>query len=397
MATLEKIKMVYDSLGYSEETQTKQFKLINNLVAKKPKEFVGKKSTGMGMIFDDNVNSYPCLVINDSDATMARKLLASDADTFEFNIPSSGVPEVFTTVWTNRVIKQMLKLLTINEVADPWQQGSFGTMNIQIPVQTISGYAQPYSDNSMNGNTSVNYNWINRRVGYFEQSISYGDMQQAQFGLAKMDYVSDLRNAMTETVAQEQNDIAFSGYQGIPDTDLPHIYGVINDPNLNAFITLPDDGEDPTLNPSTEWRYKTFEEQVRDFILMATQLSTQGGGRLTSQSSGVLALPTTAEPATNKANMYGKTFTSYLKENYPNIRIVTVPNFDATLTGLSDTVGMLMLDTDDGQKPFSELYTIKWQGHRPVPLASSISEKISYGVGGSICKYPLLVVSVTGI
>ena len=329
--------------------------------------------------------------------------MAHDADAYAFNIPSSGIPAVFTTIWTTRMVEQLYKAMTLHKLAGSWQQGAPGVQNVMIPTIGYNGSVEPYSDFSMNGNTSINTDWVNKPIAYFQQALTWGDMQQAQYGLAKIDYVARMREAMAIAVAQFQNDIGFNGYTGIPSGNQPFISGILNDPGLQPAITLPADGQIPgTLTPTTSWNGKDFNQIVRDFRLFVNAVFAQSAGNVDLQTRGVFALPPSVYASLTTPNPISSvSVAQYLKEVFPNIELVQCPNFEAlmntTAVTPNQTVGMLILDHPNGEKAFDELFVIKWQGHRPVPMASSVSEKISYGLGGAFLKYPFLVSYAFGI
>lgn len=367
-------------------------------------------SRGGGIWFGNGeATSLPVIAKDSHEQKQLVKIMASDAsylqdaDTSVFNLTSSGVPQALTTVWTSRMIEQLYKKMTLKLIAGDWQQGAPGVTDVKIPVMAFAGAADVYDDFSMNGKTSVNVNWVSRQIGYFEQVLNWGEMQQAQFGLAKIDYANRLREAMTISVSQQQNDIGFQGYTGVPNTDQPQLYGVLNEPNLNAAVTLPADGVIPgTLTPTISWMGKDFNQICRDIRLIIAQALAQCEGQINLNTKGVFGLPPSSFAALSTPNpISSQTVIEFLKGAYPNIEFVQIPNFEASMvvSGVTtnQTVGMLLFAHPNGEMPYDELFVTKWQGHRPMPMASAISEKISYGLGGVILKYPFLVVYTYGI
>ena len=345
----------------------------------------------------------PIVVKDVEEANVLMQNLMGDADTYQFNIPSSGVPQPMTTIWTSRQIEMLYKKRTLDLLAGGWQQGAPGVTDIKIPVKQYAGFDAAYSDLSMGGTTSVNYNWVPRQIMYREISLNYGEMQQAQFSLAKIGYVNELREANTEIVAQIQNDIGFNGFNGIPSADLPHIWGIINEPNLNSALTLPNDGVNPQTGASTTaWMGKDFLQIARDFKLIIAQAMTQAEGWATVRTPGVFGVPPSVYAALTAPNSLGdRTVLEFLNKAFPNIAFEAIPNFESAMNIVSatpgQTVGMLLLRHPNGEMPFDEIFVSKWIGHRPVAMSSSMNEKVSYGLGGAFLKYPFLVVQVFGI
>ena len=392
------VKALYTKIGLSDAEQQERFSQINMMTRQNSKQDGDRKA--FGMIFDHdpmygNVsNDIPLLAKDKSEATRMR--MAMDADP-QFNIPSSGVPQVFTTIWTNKAVKQLFKATTASELTSPWQQGAPGVQEIQIPVEAFAGDIEPYSDFTMGGNNSANFNWVGRPVGYFQTSLTYGDMQQAQFGLAKIDYAAKKREAQAVNVSQWQNDLNFNGYTGVPGGQSPRIFGILNEPNLNAAFTLPADGVIPgTATNTTSWIGKDFVQITRDIRLFFEGVITGSQGLVSYDTPAILGVPPSAYIALSTPNAIGSmSVAEFIKTTYPALKVVQIPNFETELAG--QTVGMLIMDHPTEGKPYSELFVTKWMGHRPVPMSTSVSEKVSFGMGGVVLKYPFLVSHCYGI
>lgn len=399
------IEILYQMAGMSSDAISKRFEQAQRLIHANSIGARTGKGGGVylaGDSWNDEGSAMPIIAKDIAEADALVNTL-KDSDTYQFNIPSSGIPQPLTTIWTSRMIEMLYKTRTLNEIAGAWQQGAPGVTDIKIPVMQYSGVADVYSDLSMNGSTSLNFNWVSRQIAYFEQSIVYGELQQAQFGLIKIDYSNRLREATAEIIAQAQNDIGFQGYTGIPSTSQPHIFGILNEPNLNAAISLPNDGVIPgTSTSTTAWMGKDFNQIVRDFRLIIAQALSQAEGHATLKTKGKFGLPPSSFAALTTPNPISSvTVLQYMKEAYPNIEFVMIPNFEASMvttgTTTNQTVGMLLFQHPNGEMPYDELFVTKWQGHRPVPMGSAINEKISYALGGALLKYPFLVTYCYGI
>lgn len=370
------------------------------------------KSGGGALMATDSQgrNGYiPFVVHDEAESRIAQKamenlgMFATDSDTASFNIPSSGVPLPLLTIWTTRMIEQLYKKVTLSQLTGSWQQGAPGAQEVKIPIIAYDGDVAIYDDYSMNGNTSINVNWATRSIAYFEQTLGWGDMQQAQFSMAKIDYVAKLREAGAITASQFQNDLGFNGYTGVAAGEKPQLTGILNDLNLNDAISLPADGQIPgTITPTTAWSGKDFNQIVRDVRLLVQQVINQSEGQVSNQSKFVLVIPPSADASLETPNpLSSKAVETFLREVYKNIEIVVTPNFQSEMvtTGAQtqQSVVMVLFQHPNGEMPYDELFVTKWQSHRPMPMASAISEKISYGLGGTILKYPFLVSYAYGV
>lgn len=401
---------LYQAIGLNQAQIDSRFRQAAMLTKQNGYKSFDKTGGGLQVAYDtmSGTSLAPIIAKDQAEASLIRQAYESLGgraadDTYAFNIPSSGVPLPLLTIWTTRMIEQLYKTMTLSKLAGSWQQGAPGVQEIKIPTIQFAGQVGIYDDMSMNGGTSINTNWVTRNIAYFEESLVWGDMQQAQYGIAKIDYANKLREAMTITISQFQNDLGFQGYTGIPAADNPHLFGILNEPNLNAAVTLPVDGQVPgTLTPTAAWTGKDFNQLCRDFRLLVGQVLQQAEGHVDLNTKGIMGLPPSAFVALSTPNpLSSVTFIEFLKDAYPNIEIVQVPNFEASMvtTGVTtgQTVVMLLFQHPNGEMPYDELFVTKWQGHRPIPQASSISEKVSFGLGGVILKYPLLVTYAYGV
>lgn len=405
------IKALYADMGLTQaaiNSRISQGAMLSNM---NPAYSLTGKGGGVSMAYDaqSGLASRPIVVHDLAEASALRQAVenrmprAMDDDTYAFNIPSNGVPLPLLTIWTTRSIEQIYKKTTLSRLTGSWQQGAPGVMEIKIPTIGLDGRVDIYDDYSMNGATSLNTNWITRNIGYFEETMGWGTMQAAQYGLAKIDYTNRLRETMAITIAQFQNDLGFQGYLGIPSTNAPMLWGILNEPNLNAAISLPADGQTPgTLTPTTAWQGKSYSQILRDVQLLVAQVMLQALGHINIDSPFIMALPPSAAAYLTTSTVYGVTVAEQLKKMFSGIEIVSTPNFEASLVlsgaETNQTVIMLLFKNDEnGEMPYDELFVTKWQGHRPVPMSSSVSEKISMGLGGVFLKYPLYVSYAYGV
>lgn len=231
--------------------------------------------------------------------------------------------------------------------------------------------------------------------------MGWGTLQEAQFSLAKIPYVNKLREAMAINIAQFQNDLGFQGYTGIPDTNQPMLWGILNEPNLNPAISLPADGQIPgTLTPTTAWYGKDYSQIIRDIQLLVKQVLEQAAGNATTEDRFILAIPPSAEVALLTSTPYGVTVKEQLRKMFPRIEFVITANFEADLVTTGEETGetvVMVLFEYKGQTPYRDLFVTKLQGHRPHTLPSAIIEKMAMALAGTMLPYPTFVSHAYGV
>jgi len=401
---LNVFKNAYSKIGLAEDGIKERIKQVNSLAKQNPSNSLTGKGGGVCVATD----RLPLFATDWEEASALSDVLAPtsramDVDTYNFNIPSNGVPLPLLTIWTTRMIQEIFKVPTLSQLTAPWQQGAPGVMEIKIPTVGYDGSPDIYDDFSAAGNNSINTNWVTRQIAYFEDTLGWGEMQQAQYGMAKIDYVSQQREGMAIIVSQFQNDLGFQGYTGIPNTDQPMLWGILNEPNLNPAIMLPNDGQVPgTLIPTTAWSGKDYSQILRDVQLLVEQVLFQALGNATTSSRFILAIPPSADAALMTSTTFGKTVKEQLIKMFPKIEFVVVPNFEASFvtTGqqTDQTVVMVLFaNNKTGEMPYSELFVTKWQSHRPFYMPTSVTEKMSFGLGGVILKWPMFVSFAYGV
>ncbi len=392
---------IFSRMGLSESEINKRLmtsRLLTNTNSIGADSAICKSGKGVGCGFDlMNGATYfaPVVVADDMEARAFRSLLV-DADTAVFNPASSGAPLPLLTIWTNKQIHQIFKAMKLKALAGDFQQGTFGVRQIKVPVIGAVGSVVPYDDLSMNGDNDYNVTYVTRNIAYFETSLNYGELEIAEWSLSKLDAVGMKRNARdTVTIPQFQNDLGFNGYSAV---SYPAIYGILNEPDLNPFITLPADGTIPgTTTKTTAWSGKDYSQILRDIQLLWNDVLLRSLGKVDTNSKAKLCYPPSVEAALLTSTVFGITVKEQLKKQYPGLEFVSVPNFEASLNSSNQTVVMLLLENPaTGEMPFQELFTIKYMAHRPVPMASSMAEKVSMGLGGVMLFYPLYVSGAYG-
>lgn len=386
---------VFSRMGLSQDEINKRLmtgRLLSNTNSIGADASICRSGKGVGCNLDvANGASYfsPIVVADDMEARAFRACLADDS--VAFNLPSSGAPLPLLTIWTNKQVHQIFKAMKLKAVAGDFQQGTFGTRQIKVPVIGAVGTVVPYDDLSMNGDNAYNVTYVTRNIAYFESSLSYGELEVAEWSISKLDAIGMKRNARdTVTIPQFQNDLGFNGYTAV---NYPAIYGVLNEPDLSPAITLPADGTIPgTTTKTTAWTGKDYSQILRDVQLLWSDILLRSLGTVNTNSKAKLCYPPSVEAALLTSTVFGVTVKEQLKKQYPNMEMESIPNFEAALNSSTQTVVMLMLENPDtGEMPYQELFSVKYMAHRPIPMASSMAEKVSMGLGGVMLFYPIYV------
>lgn len=351
-----------------------------------------KLTVGMG-IYDDGFYGDISNNIIIAENVQHAKQIYDDA----YSITSQGVPTFLTTIWTNKFFTAITRKTVFNEVSHPFQQGAWGILsNIKVPTLSHAGNYALYSDFGMQGNSSINLNYVDRQVVSFERSIIYGDMAIARMSVAKIDYMAKLREGVATQIKLHADAIGFFGYSANMK-----IYGLLNDPSLNQSINASAKAGAGSNIPNTLWQYATYFEIIADIISLRQEITSRAGGQDDDDALCYLLLPPSVWQYLNTPNPLGtNTVRKWINNEYPNMKIIKAPLLQGTGTPIGSTtpnLGVLIFDKLAGQECLQEAYVTLYQSHGVKRENSSYSEKISYTLGGAIITNAIGIQIMQGI
>lgn len=310
-----------------------------------------------------------------------------------YSITSQGVPSYLTTVWTNKFYEVVTRKTIFEEISHSFQQGMLGITNIKIPTISYASNYSLYSDLGAQGDTSINLNWVDRQVVYFERLLVYGDMSVAQMSLGKIDYIGELRAGVMRQIKLHQDAIGFFGYSANMN-----IYGLLNDPSLYPTITA---GQKSAGGGSTLWQYGTFFENIADVISLRQAITSRAGGNDDDDVVMHLLVATSAWQYLMITSPLGNiTVKDWIQAQYPKMKIHKAPLLQGTGNPIgSATPNLLVLVYEKlaGQECLLNSFVTLYNSHGVHRQISSFQEKISYGLGGAITVNAIGIQIMRGI
>lgn len=332
-----------------------------------------------GFMAYDDVNGQ--VVVN---AKRTAAQLAMDATL----TPNVGIPAALSTFLSPEVVSVLVSPNNATKLAVETKHGDFTTDFFQFPVEEITGGVQPYSDFDHAVSTDVNYNYPSRENFRFQTSIKFGDLEVAKAAVAKISLVARKQRAAASTIAKAANRFYLFGVQG------KALYGLLNDPNLNATISP------IAVNGNSTWAAKTSADAgnsanlvYADINKLVNELSTKAGGYFDANAPMVLGVSNAKFQYLSMANTYGVTALQLIKANYPNMAVEQVPELS---TPAGDML-FLTLREVDGVSVAEAAYSEKYVLGRLVAHETSFSQKASAGTYGAVIKQPAFIATMTGI
>jgi uncharacterized protein YoaH (UPF0181 family) len=311
--------------------------------------------------------------------------------------PNSAVPALLTTTIDPDVFRI---LFSPNKAAEALggevKRGGWLDDLIFFPVVEATGEVASYGDYNEQGNAGINVNWPARQNYLFQVIKEYGEREVERGGLARVNWVSEIDRAAALTISKFLNLAYIFGIQGLQN------FGMANDPNTNAALT-------PTIKAAggVEWILNgvinaTANEIYLDLQSLFHQMVLQTGGLVEIDSDMVLLMSPGSAIAMTATNSFGVNVGDLLLKNFPNITIITVPQYAARSNimpqGVSAGEFVQLIATEiEGQKTAFPAYSERMRAHPVIRARSSFSQKVSAGVWGTVVRAPAAIVSMIGV
>jgi hypothetical protein len=298
--------------------------------------------------------------------------------------PNATVPAYMRTYANPRIIEVLTAERAYRKIAPEVKNGDFTTAFTQFRSIEFTGDTTPYGDYDGNGVSGVNTAFPVREQYRFQTTIKVGDLEQKMNAEAKIDLFAEKQKSAAINIDIAFNKYALYGVAG------KAVYGLLNDPSLNAAIT-------PIVVNSTQtkWEDKTANQEMNDLNKLVASLYTQAAGHIDDSTRTKLLVSPATLAAMNKLNDYGVSVKKMIADTYPNMTIVVVPElYNATL---ETSTMVLLADEILGQPTVEFGYADKYYAHEIVRDLSSWKQKVSAGTYGAIVQLPFAIGSMTGI
>ena len=324
----------------------------------------------------------------DYDATV--KAMARDA---ALQTPVSvGVPSVFTTFIDPQVVPILFAAQNATKIFGEERKGDWTDNFFTFPVEEYAGNVTPYSDFAENVSTDVNVEYPTRENFLFQTVIKYGDREVGLAAKAKLNVVSSKQQASAYVMAMAHNKFALYGVEG------KKVYGLLNDPNLNASISPISITTGSTANSTWTAKCAAQPEKTANIVYndinkLWAEISKNNGGLVDQNSRIILAVSNTRAPYLTEPNSFGLTAMTMLKQSFPNIEVVQLPELTTTAGEMLYMTVPDLFGIETGICAFSEKYFLG----RVVPEMSSYKQKVVGGTWGAVIRRPSLVATMLGV
>lgn len=308
--------------------------------------------------------------------------LALDAQPTTVTAQNVGIPAYLANLLDPKAVRVLVAPMKAAQIATEAKKGDWTTVTAQFAVVESTGEVSSYGDYNNNGSAGSNYNWVPRQSYHFQTITQYGDRETEMFGLAQINYVSDLNYSSALLLSKFMNSTYLYGVQGLQN------FGLLNDPSLPTPITA-----GTKAAGGTTWAVALAVEIFNDVLALYTQLQTQMQGLVDRDTPMTLALSPIIEPYLGRVTSYTlASVRQAIKENWPNLKIITAPEYNTA----GGELMQLYVDEFEGDKTAITAFTEKMRAGRVVPDLSSFRQKKIGGSFGAIIKRPVAVAQGLG-
>lgn len=310
---------------------------------------------------------------------------------------NAGIPAILTTTIDPNVITVRFTPTKAAEILGEQKKGDWLQDTIAFGVVEHTGEVSSYGDYANNGMVGVNANWPQRQNYLYQVISEYGEREVGRAGLAGINLVAEKDAAAATVMGRFENTIYLFGIQGLQN------YGLMNDPALPATLTPATKAAGGTAWQTTGGAPNaTSNEVYNDVLALFAQLVAQTGGLVDQDTRMVLVLSPTSSVALGYINQFNLKVREALKEEFPNLRIVTAVQYGKQSAQnpqgvVAGNMMQLIAEEIDGQDTGFAAFSEKMRQHNLVTEMSSYKKKWSGGAWGAVIRIPYAVASMTGI
>lgn len=307
--------------------------------------------------------------------------------------PNIATPVQFLQNWLPGFVRYLTAARKIDRLVGIATVGNWGDEQVVQGVLESSSQVLPYGDLTNIPLSSWNPNWVTRSNVRFESGFRVGKLEEYRSAQARISSAEEKRRSSMEGLEIQRNLVGFYGY----NAGLNLTYGLLNDPNLPAYVQVALNG----AATSRLWSQKTYLEIVADILAAVQALRNQSQDTIDPETTPMtLAIATAAVDYLATVSQYGNSVRDWLTATYPKIRVESAPQFNNA--NASANVFYLYADnvedgSTDGGATFIQVVASKFQLVGVQQLAKGTEEDYSNATAGIITKRPYAVVRRYGI
>jgi hypothetical protein len=304
--------------------------------------------------------------------------LALDAQPTLVTSANAGIPALFTTYIDPKLIEVLVSPMKAAVAYGETKYGDWVTDTAMFEVVESTGEVSSYGDYNNNGSSNANLNYPQRQSYHYQTFTQWGERELERQAKAKVDWAARINIASVLVLNKYQNQTYLFGVAGLQN------YGGVNEPSLPAPIAV-----------TGAWSGEDSATIYGDVLRLVAQSVAQSNGILDADTAYTMILSPGNALNLNKTNQFNVNVYTQIKTNFPNIKIVTVPEFATAGSGNVELV-QLVADEVEGQKTATCAFTEKMRAHAMITESSSWKQKKSQGSWGFVLFRPVFISQMIG-
>lgn len=338
-----------------------------------------KLETRYGIVFMGRDNRAPMYY----DSPERHIGLVFDAQPGLVTTQNSGILSLFTTYVDPEVIEIYVRPTKAAELYGETKKGTWVSDTIAFIQAERTGSVSSYGDFSNDAMSDANIDFPQRQSYHYQTNARWGEREIARAAEAKIDLANWKQRSVALSIEKYQNFAYLFGIAGLQN------YGGTNDPFLPAPIA-----------PSSNWFTQTDPTVIfGDVLRLVQQAIAQGNGLVDTNTRFKLGLSPGNQSNFSRTNQFNYNVNDQIAKNFPNLSMVTVPEF--AINGGGNVSGgtefmQLIAEIPEGGKTVEAAFTEKMRSHAMIVKGSSWEQKKSAGTWGVIFYRPVLVASMLG-
>lgn len=290
--------------------------------------------------------------------------------------PNAGIPAFLLTYVDPKVIEVLVSPMTASQLVGETKKGDWTTRTAYFIQAEPSTEVATYGDYSADGSSGTNINYPNRQTYFFQTWTRWGEMELEMAGAGRIDLAAQLNYSSALGLAKFLNKSYLFGVAGLQN------YGLTNDPNLPTPVAA-----------SVNWATGLPEDVYNSFVGMFKLLQSQSQGIIKQDDELRVGLPPTAIADINRVNTYGLSAAKLLKDAFPKIELIAVPEYDT----VSGRLVQMWAPRVEGQDTATCGFTEKMRAHAIERYSSYFRQKKSAGTLGAVVFRPFAVTQLLGV
>lgn len=294
---------------------------------------------------------------------------------------NSGIPSLFTTYVDPKVIEALVRPTKAAELYGETKKGTWVSDTAMFLVAERTGEVSSYGDFSQDGMANANVNFPQRQSYHYQTNTRWGERELARMAEAKVDWANQVNMGSVLALNKYQNLVYLFGIAGLQN------YGGTNDPSLPAPIA-----------PTESWFGADAAVIYADVLRLVQEMIQQGNGLVDAETNYTMGISPGNVTNFNNTNQYNVNVFDQIKKNFPNLKIVTIPEFAINGGGQMGGTELVQLIADnvEGQRTCEAAFTEKMRAHAMIVKTSSWEQKKSQGAWGTIIYRPVFFAQMLG-